>query len=143
MDDGCSERAILLAQMHGLCKQMNQKFEATLQMSATKVEILYRLSCAGEQNQQALQRSLDLDAAAITRHLKKLEEDGLLIREKRVPDRRATFIRLTELGETRLAALTAQKEAFQKELLDGLSEQELAHFADILERMSANVTRSL
>lgn len=71
MDDGCSERAILLAQMHGLCKQMNQKFEATLQMSATKVEILYRLSCAGEQNQQALQRSLDLDAAAITRHLKK------------------------------------------------------------------------
>ncbi|EUJ29567.1 MarR family winged helix-turn-helix transcriptional regulator [Listeria cornellensis] len=141
MDDGCSERALLVAKMHGLCKNMNQTFEATLQMSGTKVELLYRISCAHEQNQQALQQALNLDAAAITRHLRKLEEDGLLIREKRAPDRRATFIKLTGLGETRLTELIAQKEAFQRQLLDGLSKQELAGFADILERMSANITR--
>lgn len=141
MDDGCSERAMLLAKMHRLCKNMNQTFESTLRMSPTKVELLYQISCEHEQNQQALQQTLNLDAAAITRHLRKLEEDGLLIREKRAPDRRATFIRLTALGETRLTELTAQKEAFQRRLLDGLSKQELAGFADILERMSANITR--
>ncbi|MBC1603133.1 MarR family transcriptional regulator [Listeria rocourtiae] len=142
MDDGCSERALLLAKMHQLCKNMNQTFEAKLQMSATKLELLYQVSCGHEQNQQALQHSLNLDAAAITRHLRKLEEDGLLIREKRAPDRRATFIRLTELGETRLTQLMAQKKVFQKQLLDGLTEQELLNFADILERMSMNSMRS-
>ncbi|MBC6310790.1 MarR family transcriptional regulator [Listeria sp. FSL L7-1582] len=141
MDDGCLERALLLAKMHRLCKNMNQTFESTLRMSPTKVELLYQISCENEQNQQALQQTLNLDAAAITRHLRKLEEDGLLIREKRAPDRRATFIRLTAFGETRLTELTAQKEAFQRRLLEDLSKQELTGFADILERMSANITR--
>ncbi|EUJ45347.1 MarR family winged helix-turn-helix transcriptional regulator [Listeria riparia] len=139
MSDDCSKRAELLAQMHDLCKNMNQNFEATLQMSATKVELLHQISCANEQNQQALQHSLGLDAAAITRHLRKLEEDGFITRQKKAPDRRATFIRLTEQGTNQLTFLTEQKKAFQKRLLSGFSKQELAAFTTLLERMSHNM----
>ncbi len=135
----CSERSQLFYRMHLLCKEMNNAFEAQIKTSFTKVEILYHIDHRQELSQLELQHLLVLDGAAVTRHLRRLEEEGLILRSKKEQDKRVTYIRLTELGVQELQVLSEQRQAFQEKLLCKFTDEEIAVLTDVLQRMSSNV----
>jgi len=129
----------LVYRMHLLCKEMNTAFEAQLKTSFTKVEILYHVHQRQELSQLELQHLLALDGAAVTRHLKRLEQEGLIIRNKKEQDKRVTYICLTEQGVRELAVLTKQREAFQDNLLREFTDEEIAALTGALQHISTNV----
>ncbi|MEK5086138.1 MarR family transcriptional regulator [Paenibacillus sp. FSL M8-0228] len=118
---------------------MNNAFEAQLKTSFTKVEILYHIDHRQELSQLELQHLLVLDGAAVTRHLRRLEEEGLILRSKKEQDKRVTYIRLTELGVQELQVLSEQRQAFQEKLLCKFTDEEIVALTDVLQRMSNNV----
>ncbi|WP_235332239.1 MarR family winged helix-turn-helix transcriptional regulator [Paenibacillus terrae] len=118
---------------------MNTAFEAQLKTSFTKVEILYHIDQRQELSQLELQHLLVLDGAAVTRHLKRLEEEGLIIRTKKEQDKRVTYIRLTESGVRELQVLSEQRQAFQDKMLREFADEEIVSLTNALQRMSTNV----
>ncbi|MEC0184336.1 MarR family transcriptional regulator [Paenibacillus peoriae] len=118
---------------------MNTAFEAQLKTSFTKVEILYHIHQRQELSQLELQHLLALDGAAVTRHLKRLEQEGLIIRNKKEQDKRVTYIGLTGQGVQELEVLTKQREVFQNKLLREFTDEEIVALTSALQRMSTNV----
>ncbi len=125
--------------MHLLCKEMNTAFEAQMKTSFTKVEILYHIHQRQELSQLELQHLLVLDGAAVTRHLKRLEHEGLIMRNKKEQDKRVTYICLTEQGVQELEVLMKQREVFQDKLLCDFTDEEIEALTGALQHMSTNV----
>lgn len=73
MTSSCSKEAIILYKLHFLNKEVGSKFEGCTGMSQSRLELILQLYEVGEISQKALQQEVNIDNAAITRHLKQLE----------------------------------------------------------------------
>lgn len=90
-------------------------------------------------NQSQLQKHINIDSAAITRHLKQLEADGMVTRQRNPHDNRETFVRLSDEGHNRIEGYKNEKRNFIQQILDGFSEGETQVLADFLQRMQNNI----
>ena len=72
------------------------------------------------QTQSDLQRSLGLDHSTVSRTIRRMEEAGLLSRERHDEDRRAMVVRLTPAGRALRAPLAAVWSALESAVLAGL-----------------------
>ena len=68
----------------------------------------------------------------------RLEEQGLIERHCCSQDKRARIVTLTPAGKALLDQIEGRIIAVRRELLTGISQQELAQFEDIVHRISAN-----
>ncbi len=66
------------------------------------------LKCKGRCSQSQLQNELKIDSAAVTRHLKLLEEKNLVKRERNKENNREVFVEITDKAKNDLA-LCAKK----------------------------------
>ncbi|WP_048626990.1 MarR family winged helix-turn-helix transcriptional regulator [Listeria ivanovii] len=137
----CTERSELLYRMHLLSKEISHVFEQQTNRSFTKVEILFHIRQIPGQSQNKLKENLYIDSASITRHLKRMEEQGLITREKNNENKRYTYLFLTATGEAELASLLAEKENFQNEALAGFSEEEVALWLKSVTKMMNNIEK--
>lgn len=86
----------------------------------------------------ALASFVGIDGAAITRHLDRLEKQGLIEREPSPTDRRSVILTLTRKG-TRLAPkLAAKSQETNTKFLAGLTRSERESFHQIAQKMLAN-----
>ncbi|KKD44864.1 MarR family transcriptional regulator [Listeria seeligeri] len=137
----CTERSELLYRMHLLSKEISHVFEQQTNKSFTKVEILFHIKQTPGQSQNKLKENLYIDSASITRHLKRMEEQGLITREKKDENKRYTYLFLTPTGESELASLLAEKEKFQNEALADFSEEEVALWLKSVTKMMNNIEK--
>lgn len=56
---------------------------------------------------------MNIDNAAITRHLKQLEANGMIVRRKNPDDNRITLVSLTEEGRNKIQAFQEEKNVLQ------------------------------
>ncbi|MBC6179145.1 MarR family transcriptional regulator, partial [Listeria welshimeri] len=131
----------LLYRMHLLSKEISHVFEQQTNKSFTKVEILFHIKQSPGQSQNKLKENLYIDSASITRHLKRMEEQGLITREKKDENKRYTYLFLTPTGEAELASLLAEKEKFQNEALADFSEEEVALWLKSVTKMMNNIEK--
>ncbi|MFP3359904.1 MarR family transcriptional regulator, partial [Planococcus sp. SIMBA_143] len=96
MKASCSDEGKILYQLNNIYKQMSPKFERCTGISQSRLEILHKLFEVEEISQTALQKEVNIDSAAVTRHLKQLEVKEMVTRRKNPDDNRFTFVRLTE-----------------------------------------------
>lgn len=136
--NGSKEEQILNL-LKGLSNKLSPKFERCTGISSSRLEILQQLSENDEINQSTLQKSINIDSAAITRHLKQLETDGMVARRRNPDDNRVTFVRLTEEGRQRMEGYRIEKELFIRQILDGFNDEEIHVLADFLDRMQNNI----
>ncbi|MDO7906066.1 MarR family transcriptional regulator [Paenibacillus sp. JX-17] len=129
----------ILSLLNGLGNKISPRFERCTGISSTRFEILHQLCQVDELNQSMLQKVLQIDGAAITRHLKQLEADGMVTRRRNPEDNRVTFVRLTEEGQARIAGYRAEKEILIQQILQHFSEEEINQLAGYLERMQNNM----
>lgn len=122
-----------------LGNQLGPKFEKAAHMSLSRFEVLYQLVQTEEINQSTLQKSVNIDNAAITRHLKQLEAEGMVTRRKNPCDNRETFVRLTQEGRQRIGSCQSDKASFIHQMFRNFDEKELQQLAKLLERIQQNI----
>ncbi|WP_425270919.1 MarR family winged helix-turn-helix transcriptional regulator [Paenibacillus ferrarius] len=121
--------------------QLISQFGHCTGVSPSRFRLLQKLYHVDEINQTSLQKELQIDSAAITRHLKQLEGDGIVTRRNNPDDNRFTLVRLTELGRQEIVAYQEEKILFMAQLLQGFSEEEQKLFSHMIERMRNNITK--
>ncbi|MCY8521664.1 MarR family transcriptional regulator [Bacillus atrophaeus] len=135
----CSEEAEILYQMQCVNRVIGVKFEACTGISQSRLELLTLLYHANEISQSDLQKKVNIDSAAVTRHVKQLEAKGMVSRRRKPEDNRITLVRLTEQGRERIESSKKEKERFMKEMLANVSAEERRILIDVLARMQKNI----
>ncbi len=140
LSHSCSEKANVLYALQEVNKQINQKFEHCTGVSQSRLDILHQLYETGEMSQKALQQQVNIDNAAITRHLKQLEERDVVSRRKNPDDNRVTFVKLTKSGHEKIGAFRNEKARFIDEAFKDFSEEEQLLLSKMLERLKVNIS---
>jgi DNA-binding MarR family transcriptional regulator len=114
-------------------------FERYVGMSKARWGILILLWRVGELSQATLQQRLRVDGAAITRQVKQLEEEGLVLRRADPQDNRFTLVDLTGVGRQLMASMAGKREAFEALVTAGISEEDIALMRRCLQQIRDNV----
>lgn len=79
--------------------------------------------------------------SSIGRLLDRLERDEMVVRLTSETDRRVTMIMLSERGDALITALIPYGDAFNRDLTEGITSEELLNFENVLEKMIANIKK--
>ncbi|XRG80007.1 MarR family transcriptional regulator [Rossellomorea sp. GAMAL-10_SWC] len=131
----------VLSLLKELKVQIETTFEKCMGISQSRLEILNQLFEYGEVSQSQLQKTLKIDSAAITRHLKQLELNGKITRRKCETDNRITLVRLTQIGQDQMSSLWKEKVEFVNKMLIGFSEEEIDLTIEYLNRIQVNMNQ--
>lgn len=140
MRDSCSLSDEILYQIMTIQKELGQVFDTELDgLSLTRFDLLSNLHHVGPLNQRELQQRVDVDHAAITRHVKQLESDGLVRRERCLKDNRVIYVELTELGQEQVAHWTEQKKCLSNRLFVNMKVEDQHRLLDHLNTLQTNI----
>jgi len=90
-------------------------------------------------NQRKLAEVVGIQGATLTHHLNTMEADGLVTRRRDPTNRRVHLVELTEAGEALFQHLRAAAVAFDRQLRDGVADEDVATLARLLDRLRDNV----
>jgi DNA-binding MarR family transcriptional regulator len=80
-----------------------------------------------------------IDRAAVSRHIKQLEENGMVLRRRKSGDDRIILVRLTNNGREQIESSQKEKERFVMELLTNVSEEERSVLKNVLSQIQKNI----
>jgi DNA-binding MarR family transcriptional regulator len=104
------------------------------------IPLLKLLAHQGPMRLSGLAAVLDLDASTVSRHVRQLEDRGLLERAEDRDDRRASRIAVTEQGRTCLAKGFEARCHLVARALEGISDDERETLRVLLHRVVTNLT---
>ncbi|WP_223593738.1 MarR family winged helix-turn-helix transcriptional regulator [Neobacillus bataviensis] len=139
MTNSCSKEAIILYKLHFLNKEISSKFEGCTGVSQSRLELLRHLYQVDEMSQKELQKEINIDNAAITRHLKQLEANGMILRRKKPSDNRITLVSLTDYGRQKISFYQEEKKRFVTSMLKDFCEEERELLLDMLNRIQNSI----
>jgi MarR family transcriptional regulator, transcriptional regulator for hemolysin len=111
--------------------------EAGGSASAWQVLLLVRSQQWGTQSRMA--EAMGVTGATLTHHLNALESQGLVRRWREESNRRVQHVALTDEGEALFERLREVAVAHDRHLRSQLTDEELAQFATLLEKLQAGV----
>ncbi len=115
---------------------------APLDLTQTRWVTLYHLWQMGDgQPQCDLARAIGVEAPSLVRTLDQLSDQGLIERRPCPNDRRTKRVYLTETAMPLLDRIVAIADQARAEILEGLTQEELDLFSDILDRIERNGLR--
>jgi len=86
----------------------------------------------------ALAGFIGIDRAAITRHLDRLEKQGLIHRDRSITDRRAVNLKMTPKGASLTSELAAESMATNTKFTTGLTQSENDAVQTLIKKMLSN-----
>ncbi|MTG98501.1 MULTISPECIES: MarR family winged helix-turn-helix transcriptional regulator [Myroides] len=84
--------------------------------------------------------NMGMEATSLTRTLKKMEEHGLITREKNPNDGRGVIIKLTPLGIEKRELSKEKVKRFNEKVLSSVSEEKLKHFFEVTDIVNTLVS---
>lgn len=123
-------------------KKLADEFNRRLQeYGTTRVQwiALFYIGKVGEISQKELSDYMDIKESSMVRLIDRMEKEELVERRKEVEDRRITKIILTNKGKFLREELMPIGQAFQDDVLQGISKEYLEIFKDVLQRMTDNI----
>jgi MarR family transcriptional regulator, transcriptional regulator for hemolysin len=127
-------------QLARTAKQVSRAFERALADaggSGPTWLILLALKTRDWKTQAELARELGIERPTLTHHLRALERDGLVARERDPDDLRAQRMSLTAEGDAAFGRLRAAAMGFDRRLRAGLGEGDLERLRRLLETLAA------
>jgi MarR family transcriptional regulator, transcriptional regulator for hemolysin len=103
---------------------------------------LFALKAQGPLIQRELAEVLGVEGPTLTRHLARMEAEGLIERRRTSADRRAAIVHLTDAGEAMHERLSAIVSASGDIVLKGFTPEEIEQFVGYLTRGIENVDRA-
>jgi MarR family transcriptional regulator for hemolysin len=91
-------------------------------------------------NQRELAEAIGIHGATLTHHLNAMESNGLLTRRRHPENRRIHIVEPTDQGEILFRRLRTAAVTFDQQLRAGLTDDEIASFYRVLDRLHRNVT---
>ena len=92
--------------------------------------------------QRTLAEHLSIEGPTLTRHLDRLEADGLIERRPDPEDRRVTRVFSTAEGRTDLKSLSTVMVRSEADVVDGLSKREVEALRAALEHLRTNLEKA-
>ncbi|WP_346876414.1 MULTISPECIES: MarR family transcriptional regulator [unclassified Clostridium] len=123
-------------------KKLADEFNRRLQENGTtRVQwiALFYIGKAGEISQKELSDYMDIKESSMVRLIDRMEKEELVERRKGSEDRRITKIILTDKGKFLKEELMPRGQAFQDDVLKGISKENLEIFKEVLQRMTDNI----
>ena len=123
-------------------KKLADEFNRRLQENGTtRVQwiALFYIGKAGEISQKELSDYMDIKESSMVRLIDRMEKEELVERRKDLEDRRITKIILTDKGKFVKEELMPRGQAFQDDVLKGISKENLEIFKEVLQRMTDNI----
>jgi len=137
MDDEPLTRQIVM-----LAKAIKAQFEDALAMEGASLAtwvVLNGVERGRWASQSGLAKKLRIEGATVTRHLDRLERQGLVARSRDPEDRRQIAVRLTSAGKLLHRRLRAVARRVDERVCEGLTERDRSDLERVLERIRANV----
>ena len=129
----------LLYQLKIVNQEMTAKFEKSTGFSITRYQLMMILKCKGRCSQTQLQNELKIDSAAVTRHLKLLEEKNLVKRQRNKDNNREVFVEITDEAKADLERCAREHDnsvhESEQTLNIGLSDSEEEEHLELLTKL--------
>lgn len=125
----------MLQKLRSIESKLTRDFENSTGFSLTRYEILIYLSNNGSCTQMEIANYLEIDPAAITRHLKILEEKGYVKRERNPNNAREIIVILTEFAINELANCQYKKDEEDCSVALPLTREEADELIAVLEKI--------
>lgn len=122
-------------------RHVTQYFEKRTGISLTRYEILYKLLEKGQLSQMKLRHELKIDQAAITRHLKILEEESYVTRHRNEQNNREVIVQITEAGKDILDNCELDKKCSMDEMFGSFTEQELKQLQILVKKFESEAEK--
>lgn len=124
-----------------IAKSMEHDFEERLKVHGITRAMFAILSAIFHDNKTTpaeLASFIGIDGAAITRHLDRIEKQGLILRERSVADRRSVNLKLTRKGSSLVPKLVAESKATNQKFLAEISSTEIKKLQETIRKMLLN-----
>ena len=138
MSASSNELRQLFLLLKNIDRRVTYAFEKRTGISITRYEILLALAENGQMIQTTLQQMLEIDQAAVTRHLKSLEEQNLVTRKRNELNHRKVIVAISEKGRQLLDSCGITKERFMEELYQGFTPDEIQQMIRLMNRLNKN-----
>ena len=114
-------------------------------MGGPQGQVLRFLDSRGENQDLVLikdiEKELNISKSVASNLVKRMVQNGLVELEASPVDKRAKFVRLTDKSRSQVQQVKAFFERIDKQLIEGVDEDELLIFEKVLARLQANVER--
>ncbi len=87
--------------------------------------------------QKELAERAEINASSTSEVVNKLEDDGYIVRTVDATDKRATILKLTDLGQARAEEIKEEREGFMEDFFAKLTEDEKENLSNILDKLLA------
>lgn len=99
-----------------------------------------------EESEQAvlikdIERELNITKSVASNLVKRMVQNGLVELEVSPNDKRAKYVRLTDKSRSQMKQIKSFFDRIDRSLLDGISEEKLAVFEEVMGRLQANVEK--
>tara|TARA_R110000868_G_scaffold176548_6_gene414361 strand:- start:30526 stop:31017 length:492 start_codon:yes stop_codon:yes gene_type:complete len=129
-----------MGRVHRLWRSALNEALGELDMTEARLAVMMHLDKVGEGcTQQALASELAIEMPSLTRTLNQLEEKKLIERRRDAADGRVHCLWFTAAGREQVCMLEAHIAEVRKDIYQGLTDQQLDAFAEVLISMEHNV----
>lgn len=99
-----------------------------------------------EESEQAvlikdIEQELNITKSVASNLVKRMVQNGLVELEVSPNDKRAKYVRLTDKSRSQMKSIKSFFDRIDRSLLDGISEEKLAVFEEVMGRLQANVEK--
>ena len=131
-----TELSSLMYQLKRSDQKITQLFEERLGISLTRYELLSQLLKQAPCTQIALQDSLQIDQAAITRHLRILEQSAYIERKRNPKNQRQMIVYVTDKAIQEIQVNPSQEHKKVKQQMQQiLSDSEVQNLSILLDKL--------
>ena len=88
-----------------------------------------------------IEQELNITKSVASNLVKRMVQNGLVELEVNPNDKRAKYVRLTDKSRSQMKPIKSFFERIDRSLLDGISEEKLAVFEEVMGRLQANVEK--
>ena len=88
-----------------------------------------------------IEQELNITKSVASNLVKRMVQNGLVELEVSPNDKRAKFVHLTEKSRSQMKQIKSFFDRIDRSLLDGISEENLAIFEEVMDRLQANVEK--
>ena len=88
-----------------------------------------------------IEQELNITKSVASNLVKRMVQNGLVELEASPSDKRAKFVRLTEKSRSQMKQVKSFFDRIDRSLLDGVSEEKLAIFEEVMGQLQANVEK--
>lgn len=116
--------------------RVGRQLRAAFKSDPAAIGVLHELSRSGAVRISALANALALDVSTTSRHVRRLEADDLVERQRDPEDGRATLLHLTDAGRLFLADAIAERSAVLRAATAGWDEDDITALNSYLTKLA-------